>query len=113
MHTIPWAKELPLAITVCDPQGITLYMNDKAALTHQKDGGYDLIGRSLINCHPEPARSKLQSIMAERRTNIYTIEKNGQRKLIYQTPWFENGEYQGFVELSLVIPWDMPHFVRK
>lgn len=113
MQEIPWARELPIAITVCDPQGITLYMNDKAAKTYEKDGGYALVGQNLLDCHPEAARTKLEAMMAERRANVYTIEKNGQRKLIYQTPWFENDEYRGFVELSLVIPWEMPHFVRK
>ena len=36
----------------------------------------------------------------------------GQRKLIYQSPWYERGEYRGFVELSLPIPAVMPHFKR-
>ena len=47
------------------------------------------------------------------RTNAYTIEKNGIKKLIYQSPWFEKDEFMGFVELSLEIPFEMPNFVRK
>jgi hypothetical protein len=50
--------------------------------------------------------------MAERRTNVYTIQKNGKKKLIYQAPWFRDGAYAGFVELSLEIPEAMPHFNR-
>ncbi|MDD2576134.1 MAG: diguanylate cyclase, partial [Bacteroidales bacterium] len=46
------------------------------------------------------------------QTNAYTIEKEGLKKLIYQTPWYENGEFGGLVEFSIVIPMDMPHFVR-
>jgi len=46
------------------------------------------------------------------RTNVYTIEKKGVRTLIYQAPWFQDGQYQGLVELSLVIPEIMPHYVR-
>jgi hypothetical protein len=34
------------------------------------------------------------------------------KKLIYQSPIFEDGEYKGIVELSLEIPFDMPHFKR-
>ena len=45
-------------------------------------------------------------------TNVYTISKQGQRKLIYQCPWRVNGEVRGLVELSAVIPEDMPHYVR-
>ena len=33
-------------------------------------------------------------------------------KMIYQTAWKENGEVAGLVEISMVIPEDMPHYVR-
>jgi hypothetical protein len=46
------------------------------------------------------------------RANVYTIQKNGRRKLIYQSPWYRDGKYAGLVELSLEIPWEMPHFNR-
>jgi PAS domain S-box-containing protein len=101
------------AVTVCDREGIILYMNDKAAVTFAKYGGRQLIGRNLLDCHPEPARTKLRAMMNEQRTNVYTIEKNGVKKLIHQSPWYRDGEYQGFVELSLEIPLDLPHFERK
>ncbi len=51
-------------------------------------------------------------MLAAHEKNIYSIEKNGVKKLIFQSPWFKNGEYAGFVELSLEIPFEMPHFVR-
>ena len=38
--------------------------------------------------------------------------KHGQRKLIYQTPWRENGEVRGLVEISIVLPDEMPHYDR-
>lgn len=110
-HT--WLKEFPAAITVCDPDGIVLEMNDKAAKTFESDGGYRLIGANLLDCHPQAAREKLEAMMKTRSKNVYTIEKNGVKKLIYQSPWYENGEYAGFVELSLEIPFEMPHFVRS
>ena len=34
------------------------------------------------------------------------------KKLIYQAPWYRDGAYAGFVELSLVVPFELPHFVR-
>ena len=107
-----WFNEFPGSITVCDPEGIILEMNERAVLGFQADGGRDLIGKNLLDCHPEPARAKLLEMMSSRRKNVYTIEKLGVWKLIYQTPWFENGEYRGFVELSLEIPAEMPHFIR-
>ena len=65
-----------------------------------------------MDCHPEPARTKVKDLLANPRMNSYTIEKNGVKKMIYQTPWFEAGKFKGFVELSMEIPFEMPHFVR-
>jgi hypothetical protein len=105
-----WVKEFPGSISVCDPEGILLEMNDRAAA--QQDD-QDLIGKNILDCHPEPARTKLKEMLAEGRANIYTIEKRGKRKLIYQAPWYQDGAYAGFVELSLEIPETMPHFIRQ
>jgi transcriptional regulator with PAS, ATPase and Fis domain len=108
----PWARELPVAVTVCDADGIVLEMNDRAAKTFQKQGGRRLVGTNLLDCHPEPARSKLQRLMDKRQVNVYSIEKNGIKKLIHQSPWYVDGRYAGFVEMSFEIPEVMPHFVR-
>jgi PAS domain-containing protein len=108
-----WIREFPAAVTVCDGDGLILEMNDRAARTFEKDGGYGLLGKNLLECHPEPARSKTRRLLAAREKNVYTIEKNGVKKLIYQSPWFKDGRYAGFVELSLEIPFELPHFVRS
>ncbi|GAB4480661.1 MAG: hypothetical protein OHK0031_01990 [Anaerolineales bacterium] len=107
-----WLKEFPAAVTVCDPDGILLEMNDKAAQTFASDGGYALIGKNMLDCHPAPARVKAERLLAARQKNVYTIEKRGIKKLIYQSPWYQNGQYAGFVELSLEIPFELPHFLR-
>ncbi len=107
-----WVKGFPGAVTVCDAQGILLEMNDKAAESFEADGGRALIGKNILDCHPEPAKSQLRRMLEERQPNIYTIEKNGIKKLIYQSPYYEGGQFGGFIELSLEIPFEMPHFVR-
>jgi transcriptional regulator with PAS, ATPase and Fis domain len=107
-----WIKEFPAAVTVCDPQGIILEMNDKAAVTFTTDGGYSLIGKSLFDCHPGESGGKLKRLLEESQPNVYTIEKKGVKKLIYQAPWTRAGEYAGFVEFSFEIPYELPHFVR-
>ena len=112
MSGIDWIEEFPGAVTVCDTEGRIVEMNGKSREVFAADGGAKLVGTNVLECHPEPSRSKLEGMMAEGRTNVYTIQKNGKRKLIYQTPWTEDGVYAGFVELSLEIPWDMPHFNR-
>jgi transcriptional regulator with PAS, ATPase and Fis domain len=108
-----WVKEFPAAITVCDPDGIILEMNDKAAEAFTEDGGRGLIGKNLLDCHPEPARSKVERMLDKQKKNVYTIEKKGKKKLIYQTPWYKDDVYSGFVELSIEIPFEMPHFNRN
>ena len=108
-----WVKEFPEAITVCDTEGTILEMNEKAAKTFEKEGGAKLVGKNMLDCHPEPARSKTERLLATRDENVYSIEKNGVKKLIFQSPWYQNGKYAGFVELSLEIPFEMPHFVRS
>ncbi len=107
-----WFADFPGAITICDAQGILTDMNDKAAETLQEDGGRALIGKNILDCHPEPSKSKLKGMLEKRESNIYTIEKKGVKKLIYQVPFFTDGKYAGFTELSLEIPFEMPHFVR-
>lgn len=108
-----WTKEFPTAITVCDKNGIILEMNDKAALSFEKDGGYNLIGKNLFDCHNQDSRDKINELLKDKTVNVYTIEKNGKKKLIYQAPWIENGEIKGLVEFAMEIPFEMPHFVRS
>jgi transcriptional regulator with PAS, ATPase and Fis domain len=110
--SIDWVKEYPGAVTVCDAQGIILYMNDRAVRVLSGTGG-SLVGQNLMDCHPEPARTKLAQLLRTQATNSYTIEKNGVKKLIHQSPWYQDGKYGGFVELSIEIPFSMPHFIRK
>jgi hypothetical protein len=113
MNPFGWIDSFIGAVTVCDREGIILYMNDKSAQVFADDGGRALVGRNLLDCHPEPSRSKLVDLLARPRVNAYTIEKRDALKLIYQAPWEQGGEYAGIVEFSLEIPVVMPHFVRK
>jgi transcriptional regulator with PAS, ATPase and Fis domain len=108
-----WVKEFPAAVTVCNKEGTILEMNDKSAFTFSGDGGYELIAKNLFKCHSPASIEKIKEIMKENRSNVYTIEKNGIKKLIYQAPWYDNGEMKGVVELSIEIPFEIPHFVRS
>lgn len=107
------ARELPFAITVCDTEATILYMNDRSILTFQKYGGADIVGTSLFQYHHGPSAVKLRELLDTQTKNAYTIEKNGIKKMIYQSPWFKDGEFAGLIELSLEIPIEMEHFVRE
>jgi transcriptional regulator with PAS, ATPase and Fis domain len=112
MKDTSWINEFPSAITVCEKDGTIVFMNDKSKKTFEKDGGEKLIGSNVLDCHPEPSKTKLFKMLQQGKANSYTIEKNGIKKLIHQSPWFENKEYKGFVEISIEIPSAMPHFKR-
>lgn len=107
-----WIEDFPSAVTVTDAEGIIIAMNRAAIKSFEADGGADLIGRSVLDCHPEPARTKLADLLAGRKLNVYTIEKHGIKKLIYQSPWYVEGRFGGIVELTIELPEAMPHFIR-
>ncbi len=108
---IKYFDEADLAVTICDKDGIIIEMNEASRRVNLKPG-QELIGSNVLDCHPEPARTMLVEMMKDESKNAYTIEKNGQKKLIYQMPWYEGGVYMGFIELSMVIPFEMDHKIR-
>ena len=85
-------------------------MNDKAKETFASHG--DLVGKNLMGCHSERSKEIIRHLLATGGSNAYTIEKNGLRKMIYQTAWKQDGKVAGLVEISMVIPSDMPHYIR-
>lgn len=107
-----WIKDFDAAITVCDTQGVILDMNEKAIDTFSKYGGRGLIGKSLFDYHKPESVAQIKMMFETGKNNVYTIEKNGIKKMIYQNPWYENGVVKGLVELSFEIPAEMPHHIR-
>jgi DUF438 domain-containing protein len=112
MQNIDWVKEFPASITVCDIEGVILYMNDLAIEVFKDDGGVSLIGTNLLECHPEPSRTKLKNMLKSGMTNTYSTLKNDKKKIIHQAPWFINNEYKGFVEIAFEVPLEIPTFIR-
>ena len=98
-----------IAITVCDENGFVLDMNQHSADVNSH--GKKIIGYNLMDCHPEPAKTKLKHLLEHQELNAYGSKV---KKLIYQTPWQkEDGTFGGLIEYSIEIPFDMPHFVRQ
>ncbi|MBR4213334.1 MAG: diguanylate cyclase [Bacteroidales bacterium] len=106
-------EKADVAVTVCAKDGTILDMNAKSCRTFLKPGAEPILGKNVLDCHPEPARSMLADMLAHPRTNAYTVEKEGVKKLIYQCPWYDGEEYAGFMEISIVLPENMPNRVRK
>jgi transcriptional regulator with PAS, ATPase and Fis domain len=106
-----YLKEFDGAATVCDRDGVVIYCNDRSKLQFAKYG--DLIGQNLKDCHLPASWDKICQLIETGENNIYTVEKNGIKKMICQTPWRRNGAVQGLIEISFVIPNELPHFVRN
>lgn len=104
---------IPVAITVSDKEGKIVYMNDKSTKVFEKQGGKALLNTNMFDCHSVISQEKIKNMMSDNSTNAYTIEKNGIRKMIFQTPWYMNNEVNGMVEFSFEIPIEMPHFKRN
>lgn len=108
-----WAESLGCAITVCDADCNIIFMNERSRATFA-GGSRDLMGRNLLECHSPRSVEIIRRLLAEGGTNCYTIEKGPVRKMIYQTAWHAaDGSVGGLVELSMVIPAEMPHYVRS
>jgi len=107
-----WSDEFEGAVTICNRDGIITYMNNSSKKQFSKYGGGDLLGTSLIDCHPEPSRSKVIEMLKVPSQNTYTTEKGGIKKIIHQTPLYEKGVFSGLIEISFVLPEPLPHFVR-
>ena len=110
-NNFDWAEGMASAVTAADKDGVIRYMNRKARETYKKHG--NLIGKSLYDCHGERAAAIIRRLLTEGGTNAYTIEKEGLRKMIYQTAvTAADGRVEGIVEVSMVIPDELPHYIR-
>lgn len=110
-------KGINIAVTVSDKDGNVIYQNDSSI-----DVNGDVRGRNLEQCHNPKSWEMICHMLKANVSNVYTISKKGKKKLIYQTPWYdENGERQtengaqkpaGLVEFSIILPEEMPHYDR-
>lgn len=111
MQQFNWAEDIDGAITVCDAEGTVVYMNRRSRETFNRDG-QSMVGQSMMPCHSERSQAIIRHMLDADESHAYTITKQGRRKLIFQTPWREDGQVRGLVEFSFVLPDEMPHYDR-
>jgi transcriptional regulator with PAS, ATPase and Fis domain len=105
-------KNIDAGLTISDENGIITYMNEKSAVIFEKYGGFELLNKKLSDCHPDSANAVINEMMASGKPNIYSIEKNGKKKIICQYPYQSDSGKSGLIELSIELPDDIKHFVR-
>lgn len=107
-----WAEEMEVQVTVCDLNGIIVYMNQASKLGFMKYGGADLIGKSLLNCHNSKSQAKIKEMLELPHVNSYLIDKDNEKRMIHQFPWIEFGENKGIIELSFLLPSTFEEKIR-
>ncbi len=105
-------KTIPAAVTIADHNNIIIYMNDKSIEVFSAEGGAELIGQNLFECHNANSQKIMAEILATGIPNSYTIEKKGVKKFIYQAPWYDENKNPGLIEFTCEIPFELPHFIR-
>ncbi len=99
-----------LAITVSDKNGEVLYQNESSITVNG-----DVRGQNMMGCHNERSQQMIRHMVEHAASHTYTISKKGKKKLIHQTPWFEDDEKKtvgGLIEFSIILPDEMPHYDR-
>lgn len=107
-----YLKKIPAAVTIADKDNKIVYMNDKSIEVFANEGGLELIGQDLFECHNQNSQKIMHEILKTGNPNSYTIEKKGIKKFIYQAAWSNENNESGLIEFSFEIPFDLSNFIR-
>lgn len=107
-----WTKEFPGTITVCDTEGKILAMNDMEAEYFKNQGGLDLIGSNLFECHNPASGETIKTMMKSVKGNIYITDTKGLKELVIQSSWYQDGLFSGLVEIIIELKGEIPILVK-
>jgi len=103
------------AVVICNLEHEIIYMNSAAVFNYKKWGGEKLLGRSLMDCHTQKAREKIQQVVdwfAEDKSHniIYTYHNEKENKDVYMVAlrdgegligYYEKHEYRNAETMKL------------
>lgn len=109
MEVFDYLENVAFAACVCDSQGKVLYQNARSI---KRDG--EVVGKNLYDCHNPKSARMIRHMIETGESNTYAIIRHGKKRLLHQTPWFEQpgGPVSGLIELSIDIPDEYPVFDR-
>jgi len=96
-------------IVISDENIDIIYMNDAAIQNHEKRGGAELIGKSLLDCHNAESKRKIKEMYAAfaagdlRATQIRAVRGEHARRSIMM-PIMQDGRVKGCMELIVEEP---------
>lgn len=76
------------AVVICDLSHKIVYMNPTAAERYSKWGGYDLVGKSLLDCHNKASRERIEQVLewfgkSPDNNRVYTFYNEKENKDVY------------------------------
>lgn len=91
------------AIVICNLKHEIIYMNPAAVKNYEKSGGEKLLGQSLLKCHNEESREKIERVLAwfaasTEHNIIYTFYNEKKNKDVYMVALRDEGELIGYYE---------------
>ena len=91
------------SVVICNLKHEIIYMNPAAVNNYEKRGGDKLIGKSLLECHNQESREKIQQVIdwfaADESHNIvYTYYNEKQNKDVYMVALRDEGKLIGYYE---------------
>lgn len=75
-------------VVLCNLKHVILYMNETAVKRYEKEGGRNLLGKSLMNCHTSYANEMIEKVLDwfredKSHNKIYTFDNREENKDVY------------------------------
>lgn len=91
------------AVVICNLEHEIIYMNPAAVHSYEKRGGDKLLGKSLLDCHNQESRGKIQQVAEwfaedESHNIVYTFHNEKQNKDVYMVALRDEGKLIGYYE---------------
>lgn len=107
-----WIEEFPGMISVCDTEGKILVLNKKIAAYFAATGGKRLIGSNLFDCHNPVSGAQVRDLLENRKGDVYIAEEDGSQELVIHSPWYQDGDFAGLVEIAIPLEAPIRHVKR-
>ena len=91
------------AVVICNLKHEIIYMNPASVHSYEKWGGDKLVGKSLLECHNQASREKIQQVVDwfgidESHNIVYTFHNEKQNKDVYMVALRDVGKLIGYYE---------------
>ena len=96
---------LRAAVTIADQDFQIRFMNDRATAFYAEDGGAELIGKNLLDCHKVEHQVVIRDAYARYRagdltpTRYHAKKDGGVLESIVHIPLMVEGQFRGIAEL--------------